>query len=76
MGPPRGRAAHGGRGQVAEVLRQARERRFQRVTLWVLAGNERARGFYEKAGFTPDGGEKIEERQGFRIPVMRYVKEL
>lgn len=68
---------HGaGRELMAEVVRQARERRFQRVTLWVLAGNERARGFYEKAGFARDGGKKAEDRQGFSIPVLRYAKEL
>lgn len=72
--PAWGRGA--GRHLMAEVIRQAGEQRFKRVTLWVLAGNERARRFYEMAGFTADGAERNEVKQGFEIPVLRYAKEL
>ncbi len=31
------------------------------ITLWVFEQNERARKFYEAAGFEPDGAERVEE---------------
>jgi ribosomal protein S18 acetylase RimI-like enzyme len=31
------------------------------ITLWVFEANTRARGFYEAAGFEPDGGARVEE---------------
>jgi GNAT superfamily N-acetyltransferase len=40
------------------------------ATLWVLDTNERARRFYERAGWTPDGGEKFEDR----LPGLRQVR--
>ena len=42
------------------------------VVLWVLAVNDRARRFYELAGFVPDGAEKLAEMPGGQIPEMRY----
>lgn len=65
-----------GRHLMAEVIRQAEERGFKRVRLWVLAGDERARRFYEKAGFTADGAERNEDRQGVKVPVLRFVRDL
>jgi GNAT superfamily N-acetyltransferase len=44
--------------------------------LWVLEDNPRARAFYERAGWTPDGSRKAEERLGVRAPEVRYRKEL
>jgi GNAT superfamily N-acetyltransferase len=46
------------------------------ATLWVLEDNPRARAFYERAGWTPDGARKAEERWGVRAPEVRYRKEL
>jgi GNAT superfamily N-acetyltransferase len=46
------------------------------ATLWVLEDNPRARSFYERGGWTPDGARKAEERWGVRAPEMRYRKEL
>src|SRR6202453_5251907 len=34
------------------------------ITLWVFEQNERARRFYEAAGFRPDGGERVEDLYG------------
>jgi GNAT superfamily N-acetyltransferase len=34
------------------------------VSLWVLADNDRARHFYRRHGFTPDGAERMEEFGG------------
>lgn len=46
------------------------------VTLWVLDSNERARRFYERAGFTPDGATKEEELRGTPVTEVRYRREL
>lgn len=42
------------------------------VTLWVLADNDRARHFYRRHGFAPDGVEKIEEFNDTRLTEVRY----
>ena len=49
---------------------------FSEATLWVLEDNPRARAFYERAGWSPDGGRKSEERWGVRAPEVRYRKTL
>jgi ribosomal protein S18 acetylase RimI-like enzyme len=41
------------------------------VTLWVLEANERARRFYEKFGFAPDGKRMLREF-GVPVPEVRY----
>jgi GNAT superfamily N-acetyltransferase len=55
-----------------EQLRAA----YEVATLWVLEDNPRARDFYERAGWAPDGARKAEERLGVRAPEVRYRKEL
>jgi GNAT superfamily N-acetyltransferase len=52
------------------------EQGFERVTLWVLTGNARARAFYEAWGFTPDGTSEDWEVEGERLPEMRYCRRL
>jgi RimJ/RimL family protein N-acetyltransferase len=42
------------------------------LTLWVLADNERARHFYRRNGFTPDGAERLEEVAGAQLLEVRY----
>jgi ribosomal protein S18 acetylase RimI-like enzyme len=49
---------------------------YREATLWVLEDNPRARRFYERAGWTPDGSRKAEERWGVRAPEIRYRKDL
>jgi GNAT superfamily N-acetyltransferase len=44
------------------------------ATLWVLEDNPRARSFYERFGWQPDGARKAEERWGVRAPEVRYRK--
>jgi GNAT superfamily N-acetyltransferase len=44
------------------------------ATLWVLEQNSRARRFYERAGWSPDGARKQEERWGVSAPEVRYRK--
>jgi RimJ/RimL family protein N-acetyltransferase len=43
--------------------------------LWVLEDNPRARRFYERAGWAPDGVRKAEERLGVRAAEVRYRKD-
>jgi GNAT superfamily N-acetyltransferase len=43
------------------------------VRLWVLAGNERARRFYESAGFAADGRVADFEIAGEHSPEVRYT---
>ncbi len=54
---------------LTEVLRRAA---FPAVRLWVVEGNARARRFYERAGFRPDGGTLVEYTDGFPVPELRY----
>jgi ribosomal protein S18 acetylase RimI-like enzyme len=42
------------------------------LTLWVLADNERARHFYRRHGFTPDGAEKLEQIGDKQLLEVRY----
>jgi GNAT superfamily N-acetyltransferase len=48
--------------------------RYRDATLWVLDDNPRARSFYERCGWTPDGARKADERWGVRAPEVRYRK--
>jgi GNAT superfamily N-acetyltransferase len=50
-------------------------REYDAGLLWVLEDNPRARRFYERAGWAPDGTRKAEERFGVRAPEVRYRKD-
>lgn len=69
---------HGyGTALLAAVLEGSRNRGFKRLTLWVLESNERARRFYEGAGFVVDGSEKVESRPGgVTLRECRYGRDL
>jgi RimJ/RimL family protein N-acetyltransferase len=47
---------------------------FNEVHLWVLEDNARARRFYERAGWAPDGALKVIEIGGSPLAVVRYRK--
>lgn len=68
-----------GRGLGAALLEHACDdfaaRGFERVVLWVLQDNARARGFYERKGFRFDGGRRIEDIKG-RPVSLRYGRTL
>ncbi len=49
--------------------------RYQRSQLWVLAGNDRARRFYSRQGWQPDGAEKREQRGDVILHEVRFVAE-
>jgi GNAT superfamily N-acetyltransferase len=65
-----------GRALMMATLRQLAENGYQHATLWVLDTNARARSFYEKAGFTADGAEKLDDRHGFQLRELRYRQPL
>ena len=45
---------------------------FATATLWVLTSNTRARGFYQRRGWRPEGGTKTDWRGDVRLDEMRY----
>ncbi|MFF4501149.1 GNAT family N-acetyltransferase [Streptomyces sp. NPDC001401] len=47
-----------------------------RMLLWVLEENARARRFYERSGFRTDGTEEPFEVDGVAVPEVRYVRDL
>jgi GNAT superfamily N-acetyltransferase len=49
---------------------------YAQATLWVLDTNARAREFYEKGGWTPDGAAKRSDRWGFPLREVRYRRQL
>ncbi len=49
--------------------------RYERGQLWVLVGNDRARRFYCRQGWQPDGAEKREQRGDVTLHVVRFVAE-
>jgi ribosomal protein S18 acetylase RimI-like enzyme len=49
---------------------------YAEATLWVLDSNQRARGFYERRGWSPDGAVKHGERGGSAITELRYRRDV
>ena len=48
-----------GRALMDRVLARSAAAGYSSITLWVLRDNERARRFYERAGFAPDGATHV-----------------
>jgi GNAT superfamily N-acetyltransferase len=65
-----------GRALMAAAVDRLRENGFRSATLWVLRGNERARRFYERAGWSPDGAEKDDVVAGATVTEVRYRRDL
>ncbi|MET7285404.1 GNAT family N-acetyltransferase [Streptomyces sp. NPDC005573] len=63
-----------GRALLAESL--GRCSGASRLLLWVLRENTRARRFYERAGFRPDGAEEPFDVDGVAVPEVRYARQL
>jgi GNAT superfamily N-acetyltransferase len=61
-----------GTAMIEFALTELDHRGYRQVLLWVFEKNERARRFYEKMGFTPEGARK-EGRFG-NVTEIRYVK--
>ncbi|MFI2779683.1 GNAT family N-acetyltransferase [Streptomyces sp. ALB3] len=65
-----------GRALLTEAVARARADGFDAMSLWVLEENRRARRFYERAGFRPDGAAEAFEAGGALVPEVRYVRTL
>lgn len=65
-----------GRELMAAAVAGLRTAGFRSATLWVLDSNTRARRFYERAGFRPDGASKTEDYAGATITELRYRRQL
>jgi len=65
-----------GRGLMAAAVDSSRSQGFRAATLWVLRGNERARRFYERAGWSVDGATKTDVVAGAPVTEVRYRRDL
>lgn len=65
-----------GRQLFERAVGDLRDRGFSSVTLWVLQTNERARRFYEVAGWAPDGASSSERVDCEMRPTIRYRVDL
>jgi ribosomal protein S18 acetylase RimI-like enzyme len=52
------------------------ERGFRTGMLWTLATNDRAKRFYERAGWRLDGAEKTDRMDEFELNEVRYRIDL
>nr|WP_093607765.1 GNAT family N-acetyltransferase [Streptomyces indicus] len=69
-------ATGAGRALMDATLDRCRTAGAPAVCLWVLTGNERARRFYERAGFRTDGTSATYDVDGVPVPEVRYVRQL
>lgn len=62
-----------GSGVGRALLREAEQALagFPTAYLWVVEGNARARRFYERSGWPPDGGRKTDDRFGTGVTEVR-----
>jgi GNAT superfamily N-acetyltransferase len=65
-----------GRALIDAAHARMHERGYRDAILWVLENNPRARRFYEIAGWSTDGGRKIETIGGAEIAEARYRRVL
>jgi ribosomal protein S18 acetylase RimI-like enzyme len=64
-----------GRALMDHVLARACVAGYACITLWVLEANARARGFYQRAGFAPDGARHVLDDLG-GVTEIRYRRAL
>ncbi len=65
-----------GRALLERATEAMRANGYRHAVLWVFEANDRARRFYEAAGWSPDG-ERAEHRfDGGSRPVLRYARDL
>ncbi|MFJ6071841.1 GNAT family N-acetyltransferase [Streptomyces sp. NPDC093065] len=65
-----------GQALLRESVRRCEGAGHLRMLLWVLKGNARARRFYERAGFRPDGTEEPFTVERVAVPEVRYTRSL
>jgi GNAT superfamily N-acetyltransferase len=49
---------------------------FATGALWVLEANRRARAFYDRQGWVPDGARKVDDPGDFVLAEVRYITVL
>lgn len=64
-----------GRALLSAALAALRLAGYRRVVLWTLTANARARRFYQKAGFAPDGATNVLTGLG-GVEELRYARDL
>jgi GNAT superfamily N-acetyltransferase len=64
-----------GRALMDRVLARSAAAGYSSITLWVLRDNRRARRFYERAGFAPDGATNVLTGLG-DVLELRYRQQL
>jgi ribosomal protein S18 acetylase RimI-like enzyme len=65
-----------GRTLMVNALEQLTGLGGERAVLWVLEENDRARRFYEKGGWKPDGATRVEAVNGEPVAQLRYSRVL
>jgi ribosomal protein S18 acetylase RimI-like enzyme len=65
-----------GRALLVHAVEDLQRRGYERASLWVLTSNERARRFYERNGWHPDGRTKADEVRGVQLNEVRYRRSL
>jgi GNAT superfamily N-acetyltransferase len=65
-----------GRTLLGASVEALREGGYGEAILWVLADNPRARRFYEREGWSPDGGAKTDAFFGIAVTELRYRRSL
>jgi GNAT superfamily N-acetyltransferase len=73
---PSGWGTGTGQALMAAAVDAARAAGFTALTLWVLRDNDRARRFYEMAGWHPDGGTKDDVMAGALVTEVRYRRRI
>jgi ribosomal protein S18 acetylase RimI-like enzyme len=65
-----------GRALMSTALTRTRSLGVRHLLLWVLAENDRARRFYARSGFAPDGAVTVDDCEGVPLKEMRYARDL
>lgn len=65
-----------GRRLLGEAHAAMKEQGVETAALWVLQDNRRARQFYERAGYAPDGATQDDVYDGVTLCELRYLREL
>lgn len=73
---PSGWSTGCGRALMDVAVDELAKRGFTEATLWVLENNDRARRFYEIAGWEPDGTSLTEEWRTVQVTEVRYRRSL
>ncbi|MFJ9752029.1 GNAT family N-acetyltransferase [Streptomyces chartreusis] len=65
-----------GKQLMAAALRTLGQADYAQAVLWVLEDNERARRFYQAAGWRPDGAAVVDTTGGAALNKLRYRRPL